>query len=135
MLAGIGIDIHDVARMKRELRKQDGGLRDAVFTPQEVSRCSASRDPAVQFAVCFAVKEALLKALGTGWAGGVSWHDVEVEPHGATARVVLSAGTLARARQLGVTRVKASTTRNARMAMATVVLEARRDPEHDEEQP
>jgi holo-[acyl-carrier protein] synthase len=122
MLAGIGIDIHDVARMKRELRKEDGGLRDAVFTRQEVARCNASSAPARQFAICFAVKEALLKALGTGWAGGVSWRDVEVEPRGATAAVKMSAATLAQAQQLGVKRVHATTTHDARMA--TVVLEA-----------
>jgi holo-[acyl-carrier protein] synthase len=124
MLAGIGIDIHDVARMKRELRKEDGGLRDSVFTPAEVARCNAAPDPASQFSACFAVKEALLKALGTGWAGGVGWHDVEVEPRGGKAAVTMSAAALARAQQLGVTRVHASTTHDARMAMATVVLEA-----------
>lgn len=125
MLAGIGTDIHEVARMQRELRKEDGGLRDCVFTAGEIARCGSVRHPARSFAACFAVKEALLKALGTGWSGGISWLDIDVQSgQGTGPRVTLSGAARVVAERLGVSNVHASVSHNARFAMASVLLEA-----------
>lgn len=111
--------------MQRELGKADGGLRDAVFTARERVQCAASHNPACAFAVCFAIKEALWKALGTGWAGGLSWQEIEVEASSARcARVTLSGATRSAADQLGVQAVHASFSTTSRLALATVVLEA-----------
>jgi len=125
MLAGIGTDIHEVARMARELRQHDGGLRDVVFTPAEIARCNAATDPAGAFAAVFATKEAVLKALGTGWSGGLSWLDINVDRSArAPVRVTLSGTARTVADRLGVSNVHASVSQNPRFAMATVLLEA-----------
>ncbi len=42
------------------------------------STCSKSANPAIHYAARWAAKEAAFKALGTGWAVGVKWKDVEV---------------------------------------------------------
>lgn len=50
-----------------------------MFTPAEQQYCSTRNKGRIQcFAGRFAVKEAVFKALGTGWAGGIAWTDVEV---------------------------------------------------------
>ena len=50
-----------------------------VFTERERAYCeSKGARAAASFAARFAAKEASLKALGTGWSGGITWHDVEV---------------------------------------------------------
>jgi holo-[acyl-carrier protein] synthase len=125
MLTGIGTDIHDVARMHRELRKEDGGVRDVVFSASEIGRCEAARVPAQAFALSFAVKEALVKALGTGWSGGLSWLDIEVDTLLSPRPVVtLSGPTRCVAERLGVKTIHASVCQTSRFAMATVLLEA-----------
>ena len=60
-------------------------VKQAVFTAAEQEYCGGRRDPVPHYAARFAAKEAFLKALGTGWAGGIRWQDVEIlrEP-GAT---------------------------------------------------
>jgi holo-[acyl-carrier-protein] synthase len=75
MVLGIGLDALNVARMTRELAREDGGFLDAVFTPREVAECAG--DPR-EFALRFALKEAASKALGTGMRDGVSWPEIEV---------------------------------------------------------
>lgn len=124
MLAGIGTDIHEVGRMERELRR-GGALIASLFTPSEIGRCSRQSRPARAFASCFAVKEATLKALGTGWQGGVSWHDVEVAGS-ARGPVQVSLAGVARevAARLGVRSIDASVSCGPRFAMAAVFLQA-----------
>ena len=55
-----------------------------IFTPSEIAYCEKHRNRAERFAGRFAAKEAAMKALGTGWARGVRWVDIEVvrEPGG-----------------------------------------------------
>lgn len=124
MLAGIGTDIHDVGRMARELER-GGDLIASLFTPSEIARCSRDARPAAAYACCFAVKEALLKALGTGWQAGVSWQDIEVDAAlRGPIQVSLSGGVNDAASRLGVRSIHASVSRGPRLAMAAVFLEA-----------
>jgi holo-[acyl-carrier protein] synthase len=85
VIAGIGVDLCDVARIARAIEGRDGAafLR-RVFTTGERAYCDRRRGaPRVQsYAARFAAKEAVMKALGTGWGQGVSWQDVEVVREG-----------------------------------------------------
>jgi holo-[acyl-carrier protein] synthase len=98
------------------------------FTPQEIAACHGFARPAPHFAVRFAAKEAVMKAVGTGWARGVRWVDIETLPV-ATAptelRLVLHGPVAEHARRLGVARPPhLSVARSRRHAFALVVLEA-----------
>jgi holo-[acyl-carrier protein] synthase len=73
---GIGVDLVDVARMRASLARTPT-LADRLFTPGERAYAEAARDPAERFAVRFAAKEAVLKALGVG-LGAADWHEIEV---------------------------------------------------------
>lgn len=74
---GLGIDIVEIARMERIL-KRTPRFRVRVFTEGERAYCDAASQPAVHYATRFAAKEAVLKALGTGFSAGIGPQDVEV---------------------------------------------------------
>ena len=83
MVVGLGVDIVEVDRIRKALENQPKMVQ-RVFTEQEAEYCGARKNQYQHFAGRFAAKEAALKALGTGWAEGIRWRDVEVssEPSG-----------------------------------------------------
>src|SRR5215218_9541510 len=92
---GIGMDATDLPRIAGMLERYGERFLRRVFTEGEIAYCKRRRDPVPSLAGRFAVKEAAMKALGTGQAFGVIWKDVEVvrvsgppqlRLHGAAAR-------------------------------------------------
>jgi len=119
-IAGVGIDLVDVARFERPSAR----LVDRVFTPAERRYCERQAHPATHYAARFAAKEGVLKALGTGWSGGIAWTDVEIvrEEHGG-ADVKLSGKAAARAKKLKIRGWHLSMTHTATTAAAIAVAE------------
>lgn len=76
-LAGVGVDIVDIARMQRAMDRTPAFVR-RVFTDEERAYCEHRARPAEHYAGRFAAREAVLKALGTGFSGGVGLRDVSV---------------------------------------------------------
>lgn len=124
MILGLGVDLFDVARMERELRRS-GSCRD-LFTPQEISYCERQRYPARHLAARFAAKEAVVKALAPDSASAICWRDIEVcGGDGPGPRSVALHGEMqALAAARGVARVYVSMSHTGALAMAGVVLEA-----------
>ncbi len=77
MIIGIGTDIMDVARI-REAMENDPGLRDEIFTPNEVAYCESKTNKYEYYTARFAAKEAMMKALGVGWQLGLQFRQIEV---------------------------------------------------------
>ncbi|MFQ5892785.1 MAG: holo-ACP synthase [Candidatus Tectimicrobiota bacterium] len=77
-VVGTGIDLVGIERFRRVLDRHGDRFLERVFTAREREECAGRADPARHLAVRFAVKEAVFKALGTGWGRGVRWRDVEV---------------------------------------------------------
>lgn len=75
---GLGVDIVEIARMKRILERTPS-FSAKVFSEEERAYCDAHVNPEVHYATRFAAKEAVLKALGTGFADGIGVRDVEVQ--------------------------------------------------------
>lgn len=75
-ILGIGTDIVDVARIEKLLRDKRDEFLARVYTKEEIAYCDEKARPAVHFAARFAAKEALMKAIGTGWAKGVGFGDI-----------------------------------------------------------
>ena len=114
-LVGIGIDLVDTARFSRPGER----LLARLFTPAERGFASGRPHPAQHYAARFAAKEAVLKALGTGWSGGIAWTDVEVVAGADGAPSIRLAGTAAKvARKLGVRRWAVSLTHTRTRAAA-----------------
>ena len=126
MILGIGIDLCDLARIQRSLGGPGGArFRDRVFTPDEQAYCEARKRGRIEsYAARFAAKEAAMKALGTGWAEGVGWHDFEVARTGHEAPALVlhgRAATLAAAR--GMSRWLVALSHTGTTAIAWVLVE------------
>ena len=67
MIVGIGVDLVEIARVDRVLRRHPERARTRLFTPGEIAYCDAASRPPQSYAARFAVKEAFFKAVGTGW--------------------------------------------------------------------
>ncbi len=78
MVKGIGVDIIEIARVRRNIDEGGRLFLDKVFTPREIAYCDARQNAYQHYAARFAAKEAVSKALSTGWAGEFRWKDVEV---------------------------------------------------------
>jgi holo-[acyl-carrier protein] synthase len=77
LIVGTGIDVIEITRVERALRRSGERFARRVFAGSEIGDCRSRRHSGPHFAVRFAAKEAVMKALGTGWAGGVRWVDIE----------------------------------------------------------
>jgi holo-[acyl-carrier protein] synthase len=77
MIVGIGVDIVDVGRIKDLLERYRERFVRRVFTEGEAGYAEKSIREAERLAGRFAVKEAVLKAFGTGKSQGILWRDVE----------------------------------------------------------
>lgn len=91
-IIGHGIDIVEIRRIQAMLASHGERFVERCFTAAERDYAeSGRRRRAERYAVRFACKEAVLKALGTGWRQGITWRDVAVarDPSGQP-RVVLS---------------------------------------------
>lgn len=75
MIAGIGVDIVDIARLEHALRRSPP-LAARLFTPAEQAWAAGRKTPAASLAGCFAAKEALAKVLGA--PVGLRWTDAEL---------------------------------------------------------
>jgi holo-[acyl-carrier protein] synthase len=124
MIISIGIDIIEVERV-RETIERTPRFAERVFTAAERAYCESRGAVAAQhYAARFAAKEAALKALQTGWSGGISWQDVEVSAKESGAPLVIFHG---RARELyeqsGATAAHISIAHTTEHAIAQVILE------------
>jgi len=78
MIAGIGIDIVEIARIAEMLTRWEMRFLSKVFTDDEIALCDGRTHRAASYAARFAAKEACAKALGTGWNDSFSWKDFSI---------------------------------------------------------
>jgi holo-[acyl-carrier protein] synthase len=92
-ILGLGTDIVECLRIAQMIERHGELFISRVYTDHEIEYCSARKAATQHYAGRWAAKEAVLKALGTGWARGISWRDIEIrnDRHGAPA-VVLRGG-------------------------------------------
>jgi len=77
LIFGTGTDIIEVGRIKTVMER-DIGFRDKIFTPGEIAYCEPKRNKYQHYAARFCAKEALLKAIGTGWRLGIRFSDIDL---------------------------------------------------------
>lgn len=124
MIVGLGIDLVETERVARLLARHGERFERRVFTEAELAECRRRADRAHSLAARFAAKEACLKALGTGWARGLGFTDVEVIcTIGGAPTLHLGGRAAERARDLHVETLHVSLTHQPRTAAAVVVLE------------
>src|ERR1700681_358135 len=125
MIVGLGMDITEIDRIEAAIARRGRALLERLFTPLEISYCEKHRNRAERFAGRFAAKEAAMKALGTGWARGVRWLDIEVvrEPSGKPS-LKLSGAARTIADLLGVNHIALTITHDGNTALAHVIFES-----------
>lgn len=125
MIISIGVDIVEVYRI-RETVERTPRFVDRVFTRAEREYCQSRGEGAYQsFAGRYAAKEALMKALRTGWRSDIAWQDIEVTNDEAGApSVTVSGETRHRLEALGAARIHISISHTKEHAVAQIVLES-----------
>jgi holo-[acyl-carrier protein] synthase len=125
MIVGTGVDIAETARIEQALERHGERFAKRLYTPREIAYCERFKNRAERYAARFAAKEAAFKALGTGWAKGVRWLDVEIthQPSGKP-ELALTGRAEELARELGVTHAAVSISHSDRYVVAQVILES-----------
>jgi holo-[acyl-carrier protein] synthase len=84
MIIGIGIDIIEISRIKKSIEKYGNHFLEKIFTPGEIEYCESKASKYQHYAARFSAKEAVAKAMSTGWNSEFSWQNIEVfnEPTG-----------------------------------------------------
>src|SRR6187455_3426088 len=103
-IIGTGIDIVECLRIAQMIEKHGELFITRVYTDAEIEYCTARKAATQHYAGRWAAKEAILKALGTGWRRGISWRDIEVrnEP-GGRPTVAMRGGARDVVERLGIT--------------------------------
>lgn len=117
-----GLDVVDMVDFSRLMTEQAGGFLDRYFTPGELASADEGGNRFERLASRFAIKEAVLKALGTGWGDGIAFTDVEVVSQRTGApTVVLHRRLVTIADEKGVARWLVSASHTTAVAMASVI--------------
>jgi holo-[acyl-carrier protein] synthase len=124
VIISIGIDIIEVRRV-REVLARTPRFAERVFTVAERAYCDSRGAVAAQhYAARFAAKEAMLKALGTGWRGGIGWQDVEIAARETGAPFLILHGPVKELfEKSGATAAHLSMSHTSEHAIAEVLLE------------
>jgi len=121
-IIGHGIDLVDTERVARMLADHGDQFLERCFSQGERAYIEANRRKIEHVAGRFAAKEAILKALGTGWRGGITWPDAEVVKLPSGQPTVALHGECARiAADMGITQWTLSITHIRTHAMASAI--------------
>jgi holo-[acyl-carrier protein] synthase len=125
VIIGLGVDIAEVDRISEAIARHGQKFLERIYTPAEIAYCNRHRNRAERFAGRFAAKEAVMKALGTGWSNGVRWVDLEVTrlPTGQPT-IVLHGAAREIGERLGLRRASLSITHSGNTALAQVIFES-----------
>jgi holo-[acyl-carrier protein] synthase len=119
---GHGVDLVEIAALRRWIEDPRDPLVPRCFTADELTEIGEGPDRIERLAGRFAAKEAVLKALGTGFGAGVAFKDVVIRrKQSGPPEVVLSGGAALAARDLGITDWRLSISHAGGMAIASVI--------------
>ena len=126
----MGIDIVEIEEIKKAIEKGNR-FTERVYTPKEIGYCEGKNDKYPHYAVRYAAKEAVMKALGTGWDKGVQWKQIEIinegdrkpETGSGKPQIRLSGEALKRAKKMRVDNIAVSLSHSQYYAIASVVFE------------
>ncbi len=123
MIVSIGIDLVRIDRLRSIATRWDDRFLTRIYTQVERDECFARTVPFPSLAGRFALKEAMFKALGTGWSGGIRWVDVEISTDTAGKPMVCTSGRvkeLLEAKQ--VSTIHATTSHDGDYAIGQIIL-------------
>jgi holo-[acyl-carrier protein] synthase len=126
-IVGTGVDIIEVGRIEQALTRAATAtrFRQRIFTAGEIAYCESRGRPRYQsYAARFAAKEAVMKAMGTGWNRNVGWGEIEVlRQRGHAPSIMLHGKASHFARSREIARFHLSLSHNDTLAIAYVIAE------------
>lgn len=129
---GIGTDITECARIKRMLEKHGDYFIDHVYSAWEADYCRGRKQSVESFTGRWCAKEAVLKAVGTGWIRGISWRDMDIRADDYGRPILfLGGGVLQRVLEAGISDIHVSIShcQSHATGFATAVCEGTEFPE------
>ena len=122
MIIAHGVDIVLTSRIGDIWERHGDAFLDRIYTPAEVEYCLDCKTQAERLAGRWAVKEAVLKALGTGWRGGIEFIDIETLPDDlGKPHTTLTGKSADLAKQLGIARMLVSISHAGEYALGSAV--------------
>jgi holo-[acyl-carrier protein] synthase len=91
-IVGVGVDIVECLRIAQMIERHGELFITRVYTDLEIEYCTTRKAATQHYAGRWAAKEAVLKALGTGWRRGIGWRDIEIRNDRSGAPTVLLRG-------------------------------------------
>jgi holo-[acyl-carrier protein] synthase len=117
-----GIDLIECRRVREVWQRHGDRFTERVLTKAELAYVRRHRDPVPRIAGRFAAKEAIVKALGTGFRGKITWRDMEILNDALGQPTVTLTGECEHvAAELGITRILVSITHTENYAAATAI--------------
>lgn len=122
MIIGLGVDIVEIGRVGRSLERFGVKFAEKILAPAELNQLPA--EPVAFLASRFAVKEAAVKALGTGFRDGISPTQIEVRSDSlGKPELIFHGAALSRFREIGGAFAHLSLSHGRESAVAVVILE------------
>ena len=117
-----GIDLVNCVQIEKLLQRHGRRFVNRIFTAAERSYAESNKNMIEKLAGRFAAKEAVLKLIGTGWRGGITWKDIEITNNTAGQPMAKLSGEVKKiAGQLGIEQISISITHTANFAIASAV--------------
>jgi len=124
MIVSIGIDLVQIDRLQSITERWEDRFLTKVYTQAERNSCFKRTTPYLALAGRFALKEAMFKALGTGWSEGVSWLEIEVITDAHGKPMINASGKVKELLiKKEVTAIHATTSHDGNYAIGQVILE------------
>jgi holo-[acyl-carrier protein] synthase len=121
-IIGIGTDIVECLRIAQMIERHADLFLTRVFTDNEIRYCSSRKAATQHYAGRWAAKEAVLKALGTGWSRGIGWRDIEVRnDQQGRPTIAFGGGAREACERLGILELHISISHCRTFATATAV--------------
>jgi holo-[acyl-carrier protein] synthase len=123
-ILGTGIDITECLRIAQMIERHGELFITRVYTDLEIEYCTTRKAATQHYAGRWAAKEAVLKALGTGWRRGIGWRDIEIRNDAKGAPTVhLRAGARDVMESAGIRKLHVSISHCRSFAVAHVIAE------------
>lgn len=125
MILGMGVDIVKVTRIERLWQRYGGRFEQRILTPLEQKTLLTAAEPVHLLAKRFALKEAAVKALGTGFRGGIGWQDFSVShTELGKPQLILAGKAQQQAERLGITHSHISVSDEKEYVVGMVLFES-----------
>jgi holo-[acyl-carrier protein] synthase len=121
-IIGIGIDLVEVKRIEKAVENYGERFLNRIYTDDELRVAEKRKNNFQYLALRFAAKEAVMKALGYGWSGGICWKDIECINEGKPPEINLYGRAKEIARDKNYRQIFATTSHTDNLAVCKVII-------------